>query len=304
VESMSNLPKRRFQRGTESTQMKSDSAKDTAREEAPARRGSARGRGVRGVRVPQAELWRLLEQCSRSERQKLLRQFSESQRRALERWILSHPKGDAKKHAASCKKRCRASPRSLSGVPGIESHLRQGKLRYRAVVRFGPFRIMTGYCEDLLLAKQRLQVLREICGEAPEASSGPEVLEGLRKAVEQAKNSELELRFFALLPCRQKTPCLRVEGLEAGIRAWQELRTLLMRRASSPQAAWSKAQGICNELWAYVNGGRKRVVKRREAPKNFAQRHAGHRASRPVNSNDFKVRRLLSSWQPIEKSAV
>lgn len=282
MESMSNLPKRRFQRGTESTQMKSDSAKDTAREEAPARRGSARGRGVRGVRVPQAELWRLLEQCSRSERQKLLRQFSESQRRALERWILSHPKGDAKKHAASCKKRCRASPRSLSGVPGIESHLRQ----------------------DLLLAKQRLQVLREICGEAPEASSGPEVLEGLRKAVEQAKNSELELRFFALLPCRQKTPCLRVEGLEAGIRAWQELRTLLMRRASSPQAAWSKAQGICNELWAYVNGGRKRVVKRREAPKNFAQRHAGHRASRPVNSNDFKVRRLLSSWQPIEKSAV
>lgn len=282
MESMSNLPKRRFQRGTESTQMKSDSAKDTAREEALARRGSARGRGVRGVRVPQAELWRLLEQCSRSERQKLLRQFSESQRRALERWILSHPKGDAKKHAASCKKRCRASPRSLSGVPGIESHLRQ----------------------DLLLAKQRLQVLREICGEAPEASSGPEVLEGLRKAVEQAKNSELELRFFALLPCRQKTPCLRVEGLEAGIRAWQELRTLLMRRASSPQAAWSKAQGICNELWAYVNGGRKRVVKRREAPKNFAQRHAGHRASRPVNSNDFKVRRLLSSWQPIEKSAV
>ena len=42
------------------------------RPQAPARRGSARGRGVRGVRVPQAELWRLLEQCSRSERQKLL----------------------------------------------------------------------------------------------------------------------------------------------------------------------------------------------------------------------------------------
>lgn len=294
---MSNLLKRRFQRGTESTQMKSDSAKDTSREEAP-RRG-------RGVRLPQAELWRLLERCGRSERQKLLRQFSESQRRALERWILSHPEGrDAKKHAASCKKslkRCRASPRSLSGVPGLESHLRQGKLRYRAVVRFGPFRIMTGYCEDLLLAKQRLQVLREICGEAPtSASSGPEVLEGLRKAVEQAKNSELELRFFALLPCRQKTPCLRVEGLEAGIRAWQELRTLFMRRASSvsPEEAWSKAQGICNELWAYVNGGRKRVVKRREAPKNFAQRHAGHRASRPANSTDFKIRRLLRRWQP------
>lgn len=304
---MSKSPKRSFsfQRGTESTQMKSDSA-DTAREEAPAL-GRKLRRGSR--RVPQA-LWRLLERCSRGERQKLLRHFSESQRRALERWILSHPKGrDAKKHSSSCEKRRRPgrpSPRSLSGVPGIESHLRQGKLRYRAVVRFGPFRIMTGYCEDLLLAKQRLQVLREICGEVPETSSGPEVLDGLRKAVEQAKSTDLELRFFALLPCRHlKTPCLKVEGLEAGLRAWQELRTLLMRRASSPEAAWSKAQGICNELWAYVNGGRKRVVKRREAPKNFAQRHAGHRASRPVNSNDFKVRRLLSSWHPpIEKSAV
>ena len=272
-------------------------------------------------------LWRLLQRSSRNERLKLLRHFSESQRGALERWILSHPKGT--KAAAASKKRSKrprsgyVHPRSLSGVHGIESHSRQGKLQYRAVVKLGPFRIMTGYCKDLLLAKQQLQVLRNICGEAPMGPTEPEVVQGLRHALAQAKTSDLQLRFFALLPCRQlKTPCLKLEerGIEAGLRAWQELRALLLvppeggthtsgATKTSASEVWRKAQCISDDVWAFANGSRKRVVKRREAPRNFSQRHMAtaqsggssgklDRQEAEMSSAERTLKRLLRKWHP------
>ncbi|CAJ1366457.1 unnamed protein product [Effrenium voratum] len=123
---------------------------------------SHRERKRKGSRA--ARLWRLLRSCCAAQRRQLLLQFSEAQRKALEQWILAHPEVRGKLRRSGKPSAVRRSgfvhPRSRSGVHGIETFSRQGKLLYRASAKLGPFRIMTGYCKDLLLAKQHLQALQ------------------------------------------------------------------------------------------------------------------------------------------------
>eukprot|EP00913_Durusdinium_trenchii_P015786 g14834.t1 len=204
-------------------------------------------------------VWCLLKRAVPAERQRLLRHLSEPQRRALERQVRRRKRPKTGPRSGF------VHPRSLSRVQGIESHARQGQLRYRAVVRFGPIRIMTGYCKersmapesivgdvrsdgalgywqsvlDLLLAKERFKALQSICHEAPATSgdgASAKVFQCLRHALAQADVAHLELRFFALLPCRHlKTPCLKLEGpgLEANFLAWQRLHELLKEPKTS-----------------------------------------------------------------------
>lgn len=248
-------------------------------------------------------VWCLLKRAVPAERQRLLRHLSEPQRRALERWILAHPEVRRRKRPKTGPRSGFVHPRSLSRVQGIESHARQGQLRYRAVVRFGPIRIMTGYCKDLLLAKERFKALQSICHEAPATSgdgASAKVFQCLRHALAQADVAHLELRFFALLPCRHlKTPCLKLEGpgLEANFLAWQRLHELLKEPKTSLEDAWLKAQGISNQAWASVHPS-KRVVKRRQAPKGLAPSARGGPRSDRTQALESRLQDLLRRWRP------
>ncbi|CAJ1409877.1 unnamed protein product [Effrenium voratum] len=214
-----------------------------------------------------ARLWRLLRSCCAAQRRQLLLQFSEAQRKALEQWILAHPEVRGKLRRSGKPSAVRRSgfvhPRSRSGVHGIETFSRQGKLLYRASAKLGPFRIMTGYCKDLLLAKQHLQALQ--CSLAQVGAT--EVPDNLR-SLAQAE-LDLDLRFFAELPCRQlKTPCLKLRtGLQAGLQAFQRLQKLLNGDLLSLEASWMKVQAICDEAWKKKRKKKKQEKKKKKKEK-------------------------------------
>lgn len=214
-------------------------------------------------RCIEARLWKLLRQVPPARRKHLLQELSESQRQALERWMLAHPQALQRgRRRKSSRRSGFVHPRSRSGIHGIESHLRQGRLCFRASVKLGPFRILTGYCKDLSRARQRLQALRDLCQSRQVAICQDalgwdnKVLAQLRKVAEAASRMDLDLRFFAELPCRQlKTPCLKLQtDLEAGFEAWQQLSSVSERLQGasffSLQAAWGQVRAACQHARA------------------------------------------------------
>jgi len=220
----------------------------------------------------EARLYRLLRRVAPTVRRGLLlRKFTESQRLALERWILTwRPSSAAESKAKSNGSlrpfagpegtRSRAKVRKVlakSGVRGIESHFRGGRLLYRASATAGPFRLQTGYVADLSDARRLLEVVLSISarvgGAASSASSGDDGRGGsgpypdacselgvearFRAALAEEPRAHgldastaRQLRFFAVIPARVwvgaplKTPCRKIEdGLEAGLSAWRRL---------------------------------------------------------------------------------
>lgn len=137
----------------------------------------------------EAKLYSLLQKLPQPARREwLTERFSEEQRLALERWILAQRTSrqqaathelpqrihalKAKQHinavskgAAARTSRCLLSPRHApprSGIRGIESISRKGRLLYRAGACAGPFRISTNYSSDLSSIHRLLPVIQRI----------------------------------------------------------------------------------------------------------------------------------------------
>lgn len=123
----------------------------------------------------EARLYRLLLKARPEERRTLLvANFSQHQRLALERWILAQ-QGDLCATMAECKTarqlpagKKSQRPASRSGLVGVQSRIKSGRLLYRASVIVGPFRLISGYSAKLDKARAHLEVLlrirRRVCG--------------------------------------------------------------------------------------------------------------------------------------------
>lgn len=259
-----------------SEKRKASSSKDCAKLRATGGPAVAQARAF----CMEARMVQLLKQLAPAERQLTLAEhFSERQRLALERWIL------ARKEAAKEKKllpstKNRRGVRALtgdlqkkvkptifaepsrsqktkgrlptSGVTGLHSHRRSGRILYRASVVAGPFRLTTGLTSKIDVGQRYLQVLSRIRDlvtlDFPKSSHSEEhasSLDELNRTEERFRlalqselshlrfpeNKALKLHFYACVPASYwvgqalSTPYYLAlgPGLDDGLRAWRRL---------------------------------------------------------------------------------
>mmetsp|Transcript_124554 Transcript_124554/g.240315 ORF Transcript_124554/g.240315 Transcript_124554/m.240315 type:complete len:453 (+) Transcript_124554:118-1476(+) len=213
---------------------------------------------TRGV---EAKLYKLLQKLPADVRRELLEhRFTEGQRLALEQWILEQRRSAHKGSSTTALghggpdsmpwgQKARVRPSARSGIVGVQSRLKSGRLFYRASAMMGPFRLTTGYSIQLERAHRHLQVLLRIRDRvAGVADSGtgtgqhiqaPALEQRFRAALAQEppavlsteEVARLRIYFYATIPAglwvgrRLHTPSFSMKsgGLEAGLRAWRRL---------------------------------------------------------------------------------
>ncbi|CAK0799206.1 unnamed protein product, partial [Prorocentrum cordatum] len=185
-----------------------------------------------------------------------------------------------------------------SGIAGVHSHRRKGRLLYRASIVAGPFRITTGFSASPDRAEQHLQILHSlrdrICAATGSAVEGGGYCRGVEARFRAAVATEPRplgfgpgaprLYFYASVPAGYwvgrplTTPSFPVaDGLEVGLQAWRRLSeargavflgrtnryTMLQHHDPAElDAAWIRLRQVHIDIWSEVGRCPRRLASR------------------------------------------